>query len=66
LFGRYDNFPETVHGVASFNFQDSIKSVQQAVLCALHRLNSEIHDLGAVTPYLTQTYDVSFEIGVAE
>jgi hypothetical protein len=66
LLGRYENFPETVHGVARFNYQDQTKSVQQAILCALHRLNNETHDLGAVTPYLNQKCEVSFEFGVAE
>jgi hypothetical protein len=66
LLGRYDNFPETVHGVASFNFQDPVKNIQQAVFCALHRLNHNVHDLGAVTPYSTQKCEVSFEFGVAE
>lgn len=66
MLGRYENFPENVHGIASFNFQDSVKSVQQAILCAFHRLNYEIHYLGAVTPYLRQKCDVSFEFGIAE
>jgi hypothetical protein len=66
LFGRYENFPETVHGVASFNFQDPVKNVQQAVLCVFHRLNQEVYDLGAVIPYLKAKCEVSFEFGVAE
>jgi hypothetical protein len=66
LFGSYENFPETVHGIASFNFQGSAKNVQQAILYAFHKLNYEVHDLGAVTPYLKQKCDVSFEFGVAE
>ncbi|UCC59084.1 MAG: hypothetical protein JSW14_04100 [Candidatus Bathyarchaeum sp.] len=64
--GLYKNFPETVHGIALFNYQGSAKSIQQAILCALHHLNHEIHDLGAVTPYLKQKCKVSFEFGVAE
>ena len=66
MFGRYDNFPETVHGVALFNYQDATKSIQQAILCALHHLNQEVYDLGAVTPYLKQKCEVGFEFGVAE
>jgi len=66
LFGRYENFPETVHGVALFNYQGSAKSIQQAILCALHHLNHEVYDLGAVTPYLKQKCEVGFEFGVAE
>jgi len=66
LFGLYENFPETVHGVALFNYQGSAKSIQQAILCALHHLNHEVYDLGAVTPYLKRRCEVGFEFGVAE
>lgn len=66
MFGLYEKFPETVHGVALFNYHDSAKSIQQAILCALHHLNHEVYDLGAVTPYLKQRCEVSFEFGVAE
>jgi hypothetical protein len=66
LFGLYDNFPDTVHGVALFNYQGSGKSIQPAILCAFHHLNHEVYDLGAVTPYLKQKCEVSFEFGVAE
>jgi len=66
LLGRYENFPETVHAVALFDYQDSAKEVQQAILCALHNLNHERYDLDAVTPYLKQKCEVGFEFGVAE
>jgi len=66
LFGRYENFPENVHGIAIFDYLDPTKSIQQTILCALHHLNHEIYNLGAVTPYLKQNYEVGFEFGVAE
>jgi hypothetical protein len=66
LLGRYENFPENVHALALFDYQDSAKEVQQAILCALHHLNHERYDLDAVTPYLKQKCEVSFEFGVAE
>ena len=66
MLGRYENFPENVHAVALFDYQDSAKEVQQAILCALHHLNYERYDLDAVTPYLKQKCEVSFEFGVAE
>lgn len=66
MLGRYENFPESVHGVALFDYQDSARKVQQAILCALHHLNHERYDLDAVTPYLKQKCEVSFEFGVAE
>jgi hypothetical protein len=66
LLGRYENFPETVHAVALFDYQDSAKEVQKAILCALHHLNHERYDLDAVTPYLKQKCKIGFEFGVAE
>jgi len=66
LLGLYENFPENVHAVALFDYQDSAKEVQKAILCALHQLNHECYDLDAVTPYLKQNCEVSFEFGVAE
>jgi hypothetical protein len=66
LLGRYENFPENVHGVALFEYQDSAKDVQKAILCTFSRLNQETFDLGAVTPYLKQNCEVGFEFGVAD
>jgi hypothetical protein len=66
LLGRYENFPEAVHAVALFDYQDSAKDVQKAILCAFHQLNHERYDLDAVTPYLKQKCEVGFEFGVAE
>jgi hypothetical protein len=66
LLGRYENFPENVHGVAHFEYQDSTKEAQKAILCTFHRLNQETFDLSAVTPYLKQNCEVGFEFGVAD
>ena len=66
MLGRYENFPKNVHGVAIFDYQDQTKSIQQAILCTLHHLNNGTYNLGAVTPYLKQNYEVGFEFGVAE
>ncbi len=66
MLGRYENFPENVHGVAFFEYQDSAKEVQKAILCTFHCLNQETFDLGAVTPYLKQNCEVGFEFGVAD
>jgi len=66
LLGRYENFPQVVHGVARFTCGSSIREVQQAVLSALHHLNQEVCGLSVVTPHLQQEHEVSFEIGIAE
>lgn len=66
MLGSYKNFPENVHGITFFEYQESTKSLQQAILIALHHLNHETYNLGAVTPYLKQNHEVGFEFGVAE
>jgi len=66
LLGRYENFPEVIHGVARFAFKFPIRKVQQAILCAFRQLNQEVCGLNAVTPHLPPDIEVSFEVGVAE
>jgi hypothetical protein len=66
LLGRYENFPEVVHSVARFTHQSTERKLQQAILCALHRLNQEKHDLNTISPFSTPECEVSFEFGVAE
>jgi len=66
LLGRYENFPEVIHGVVRFTFESSIRNVQQKILSGLHNLNYEVCDLRVVTPHLPQECEVSFELGVAE
>lgn len=66
MLGNYENFPENVHAIALFEYQNPTKSLQQAILFALHHLNNEAYNLGTVTPYLKQTHEVGFEFGVAE
>jgi hypothetical protein len=66
LLGCYENFPENVHAVAVFDYQDSAKEVQKAIFCAFHQLNHERYDLDSVTPYLKQKCEVGFEFGVAD
>ena len=66
MLGRYENFPENVHGLTVFDYQAPMKSIQQAFLSALHQLNNESYNLGTVTPYLKQNCEVGFEFGVAE
>jgi len=66
LLGRYENFPEIIHGVARFTCESPIRRVQQTILAALHNLNHEVHGLSAIAPHLPQKCEVSFELGVAE
>ena len=66
MLGCYENFPKNFHGISFFQYQDSAKGLQQAILGTFHRLNGETFDLGAVTPYLKQNCVVGFEFGVAD
>jgi len=66
LLGCYENFPKNFHDTSFFQYQDSAKGLQQAILGAFHRLNRKTFDLGAVTPYLKQNCVVGFEFGVAD
>jgi hypothetical protein len=66
MLGRYENFPENVHRIATFNFYKPTKAIQQAILSSFFRLNKESFDIGAITPYLQQPCEVSFEFGVAD
>ncbi|MFQ6080083.1 MAG: hypothetical protein ACE5OW_00235 [Candidatus Bathyarchaeia archaeon] len=66
MLGRYENFPEAIHGVARFTHRLSVRKLQQAVLHALHRLNQETCNLDAVAPFSLLKCEVSFEFGVAE
>jgi hypothetical protein len=66
LLGRYENFPEIIHGVARFTCESPIRRVQQTILAALHNLNHEVCGLSAIAPHLPQKCEVGFELGVAE
>ena len=66
MLGRYENFPEVIHGIAGFAFKSSVRKVQQAILRALHQLNHDVCGLDAVTSHLPPDIEVSFEVGVAE
>ncbi|KPV63924.1 MAG: hypothetical protein AOA66_0502 [Candidatus Bathyarchaeota archaeon BA2] len=66
LLGRYENFPEVIHGVARLSFKFPMKKVRQAILCVLQQLNQEVCSLNVITPHLQSDIEVSFEVGVAE
>lgn len=66
MLGRYENFPEIIHGIVRFIYESPLRKVQQTILSALHNLNHEVCGLKAVTPHLPQECEVSFELGVAE
>ena len=66
MLGRYENFPEIIHGVARLTCESPLRMVQQTILSVLHKLNRETCGLRAITPHLFQECEVSFELGAAE
>jgi hypothetical protein len=66
LLGRYQNFPEVIHGIARFTFPFSTQQLQQAILEVTHQLNHEVYGIKDFTPFLTSKCEVSFEFGIAE
>ncbi len=66
MLGRYENFPQVVHGIARFTFPSSTQQLQQAILEVAHRLNHGVYSVKDFTPFLTSNCQVSFEFGIAE
>lgn len=66
MLAQYENFPETIHGVARFAYRSSIRKVEQAIFYVLHQLNRETYRLNDITPLPSSECEVSFEFGVAE
>ncbi len=66
MLGRYENFPEVIHGRAQFTCPGSIREVQQVILRSFHRLNRQIRRLDAMASHLSPQCKVGFEFGTAE
>jgi len=66
LLGRYENFPQVVHGIARFTFPSSMRQLQNAVVEVAHQLNHEVCSVKDFTKFLTSKCKVSFEFGIAE
>lgn len=66
MLGRYENFPQVIHGIARFTFPSSTQQLQQAIVEVAHQLNHEVYSVKDFTPFLTSNCQVSFEFGIAE
>jgi len=66
LFGLYQNFPETIHGFASFSFISSSSELQRSILLALHKLNLKKLYKNSVYSYIPLNSEILFEFGIAE
>lgn len=66
MLGRYENFPQNIHGLARFSYRASAKKVQWAVASALYRLSQgkfRLKEIGYSSP---AECEVGFEFGVGE
>ena len=66
MLAQYENFPETIHGVARFAYRSPIRKVEQVIFYTFHKLNEETYGLGDITPFPSSKCEVSFEFGVAQ
>lgn len=66
MLGHYENFPETVHGIARFTHKASAKRVQQSIVATFCRLNRRKCRLEELAHYSTPTCEVDFELGFGE
>jgi len=66
LLGRYENFPDVIHGVARFTCESSKSKAQHAILSTLHKLNEQVFSLKDIATISYSQCEVSFEFGVAD
>lgn len=66
LLGYYENFPETIHGIARFTYKASQRKIQKAIVSAFHKLNKERRQHEEVAHYPSPNCVVDFELGVGE
>ncbi len=66
MLGRYENFPETIHGAASFTYKAPAKTVQRAILSTLLNLSRKKCSLQEIAHSSPKHCEVDFEFGVGE
>jgi hypothetical protein len=66
LFGCYENFPETSHGIARLSYDILTIDLQESILHALHNLNFGEIWKDHISPHIPSNSEVLFEFGIAE
>ena len=66
MLGCYDEFPANASRFAQFTYSDSLQTLQEAILRALHELNQQTIDLATITTASPPNCFVNFEFGVAD
>ena len=65
-FGIYENFPNTCHYVAVFEFKAPLNALKSAILNALYNLNRLENIPKRILPKTTMGLKVIFEFGIAD
>jgi len=63
LFGIYENFPDTYHGVAVFSHEGSTRKLQRIIIYSLYRLNN---GKGVFPDVVPSNVEVTLEFGIAD
>jgi hypothetical protein len=66
MLGLYEQFPQNIHKTVIFTTSLSTKKLQQTLIQALHKVNSESFALNEVATPSSPQYTVVFEFGIAE
>jgi hypothetical protein len=66
MLGRYENFPEIIHGVARFTYRASTRKAQQAIATAFCQLNQRRCRFEEIAHSSTPNCEVDFELGIGE
>ena len=66
LLGRYENFPEVIHGIRRLTYASSKVKVQQEILRTLHKLNKQVFSLKDLAAFSRSECEVKFEFGMAD
>jgi len=64
LLGKFENFPETYHGLVRFRHQISPRKLQEALIKALHDLSREAAYLSTI--HAVSDCRVEFDFGIAD
>ena len=66
MLGFYENFPETIHGIARVAVSLSTRRLQQMLIATFQKLNSKTYSIETLAAPSIRKCTVDFEFGIAE
>ena len=66
MLGRYDNFPEKIHRIATFTFSTPARKIQEKLVQALHEMNTNTVTPSEVDQHALRECAIVLETGIAE